>query len=231
MVKKNAAGFPYVPIPEEIMLRVRSLEDSNLLNINLPYRDLLDVSELFASVDGWLQAYQYDLYGSPPPDGEHDPEQVADLFERLARVKDRILLAERAEHIIATNLANTLPPGASNETWHLYAMSSDPISIREVNYLDGYPMLLRQLRVAGVLDEKILVYAPVWVPTWLHSQYVSTEYVDLGPDFPSEHDLAAHEVALRLWSPHRRDYVFHDYLKAFAAAKKTWQHTPSTYPT
>jgi hypothetical protein len=224
MPRLNNHGYPYLPIPEEFLADLVKLENPNFLNSSMSYDQFRSTCEEYESLYGWVESYHFEQYGPAPIDEEFDPEHVSGLFERLDRIAERIYAVEKAPHLINEVLTRSTPNGASNENWALYAMATDPVSIGSIDgNCQGYPVLLRQLALAGDKETSLLVYAPTWFPGWLHDEYVRHPYVHIGASQPSPEELELHIGALRLWAPYTRDHVFHDYHTAYNAAKKTWQ--------
>jgi hypothetical protein len=222
--KLNNYGYPYLPIPTEFVAALETIESPNLLNDAIEYEEYLRVCTEYESLYGWLEAYHYEQYGPPPPDEEFDPDRVNELFERFEVLAKRIYAIEKAPHLVAATLARSTPKDASNEIWALYAIDTDPVSINGIDGSgNGYPLLLRQLALTGDPESKLLIYAPTWFPLWLCDQHVRRPYVQFDTCRPTPTELEIHSGALSLWAPNSPSHVFHDYFKAYSAAKKTWQ--------
>lgn len=222
----NNYGYPYLPIPEEFFADLSLLEDPKTLNESTSFEDFMDACKEYEDMREWVESYYYEQYGPAPVDEEFDPEHIDRLFERLDLVAERIYAVEKSPQILAETLQRLTPEDASNDEWALYAIVTDPVSIGIISgHSLGYSMLMRQLSLAGSMEEALLVYAPVWFPTWLYDVYVRHPYTRLGSDRPTSVELSMHTAALKLWTPHLTTHVFHDYRTAYKAVQKSWQRT------
>ena len=228
ITKSNTHGYPYVEIPSEYLAGLAALEDPNILNESLSYEDFLGCCAEYGSMYSWLESYQFDLYGPPPPEEEFDPMAIADLVARFEALAKRFYAVEKAPQLVAASLERTTPPDCSDDAWALYAMATDPISIGGIDSRGiGYPLLLRQLTLAGDLESAVLIHAPIWFPTWLHDHHLRRPCIRVSDTRPTASELDTHVAALRLWRPYEPSHVFHKYTTAFTAAKKTWQNAAS----
>jgi len=226
MMRLNNLGYPYLPVPDEYMAELSALEDPETLHDSLSYDEYLRACGVYESLYGWLETYCFEQYGPVPADQEFDPEHLTRLFDRFKVLAKRFYAVEKAPQIVAASLARNAPASASNDTWALYAMATDPVSIGNLAEFDnGYPLLLRALALAGEFDTALLVYAPTWFPQWLHDAYVRHPYVCLGSHRPTPDEINDHAAALRLWRPDAPSHVFHEYGRALKTAQKTWQRS------
>lgn len=229
VARLNNYGYPYLPIPDEYLADLAKLEDPGTLNVSMTYDQYLSACGEYGSLYSWVESYHYEQYGPAPIDEEFDPDHITRLFERLDALAGRFYSVEKAPHLVSETLARHTPEGESNDTWALYAMATDPVSIGAIDPPDsGYPLLLRQLALAGDLETGLLVYCPVWFPSWLRDRYVRHPYALVGPTRPSPEEIEVHAAALRLWTPYSSTLVFNDYQTAHNAVKKTWQRTLTT---
>jgi hypothetical protein len=223
----NNLGYPYIPVPDEYFAELSALEDPETLHDSMSYDEYLRACGKYESLYEWLESYYYEQYGPAPMDQEYDPEHLARLFDRFETLATRFYAVEKAPQIVAASLARNTPDGASNDSWALYAMATDPVSIGALAEVDdGYPLLLRALALTGELDTALLVYAPTWFPQWLHDAYVRHPYVYLGSHRPTADEIEDHATALRLWRPDTPSHVFHEYGRALHTAQRIWQHIP-----
>lgn len=226
-MRLNNLGYPYIPIPEEYLAEFSALENPATLNDSMSYDEYLRACGEYESLYEWLESYYYEQYGPAPMDQEYDPEHLARLFDRFETLAKRFYAIEKAPQIVADTLARTVPDGASNEAWALYAMATDPVSINGIDSRGlGYPLLLRQLALTGDADSALLVYAPTWFPAWLHDAYLRRPCVHLGSRRPTAAEIEDHAAALRLWRPDTPSHVFHEYGRALHTAQRIWQHIP-----
>lgn len=225
-MRLNNLGYPYIPVPEEYLAEFSALEDPARLNDSMSYDEYLRACGEYESLYEWLESYYYEQYGPAPADQEYDPEHLARLFDRFEVLAERFYSVEKAPQIAAAALAKHTPEGESNDTWSLYAMATDPVSIGGIHAHDnGYPLLLRQFALTGEIRSALLVYAPTWFPVWLHDAYLRRPYVHLGSRRPTDDEIEDHAAALRLWRPDIPSHVFHEYDRALKTAQKTWQRS------
>jgi len=199
--------------------------------------EFFEAQLFFYETSNFLSPRNIDKHGS----GTLSRRSVRELHARVLDVEVLLRAAEKLPHIVDECIKSAAPrrfdgsfTEECDEPWEFLAVEFPAGTPHNWSFYSGftgaYPLLLRQLMVAGQDLRHFLAYGPAWLEAWLANQRVWFVSERLGPVFPGSDDKDCLSAALALWVPSQTSSPFSSFYRCSSAVLRVWQTRPIPHP-
>lgn len=210
----------------KIMADFDRLKSANAFASPSSLGEFFEAQLFFYETSNFLSPRSIHNHGS----GTFSHRSVKEFRAQVLGMEILMQAAENLPHIVDECIKSAAPrrfdgsfTEQCDEPWEFLALEFSLGVLYDSCFTGPYPLLLRQLMVAGQDLRHFLVYGPVWLEAWLANQRVWFVSERLGQVFPGSDDKDCLSAALALWVPSQTSSPFSSFRRCSSAVRRVWR--------